>query len=1016
MKSFSNRFLSKIDHRNQIDEPLISLVSPFVNAEFYQYISNYHAESEFELPQHYVEVGLKLGLDPNPYFSGIAYLDQYPDVASANYTPFLHYINHGMKEGRDVFLSGWGKLEFRKAKFEEVTETKRYFQREHYVRQAKDLEKFDDDALVAHFLTVGILAGLEPCPKFFDAISKGEPRDIKIEEILGALQKNEILDRRLTKRSSNLQSREDGQKTADEIGPKDITDHQRNELDLIRSEFDFDFYRSQKTSFEGNDEDLLLDFYQIGWKEGYDPNPNFSTRFYLESNQDIASANINPFVHFLVFGKTEGRRPKFEKVHKLITDKNSTALPKNMQNLFLASSKQVSNRRATKAWPNCLSIHWIVPDFSKGGGGHMTIFRMIRYLENFGHNCTVWIDSPKQHSNEADAYDDIVKYFQCVSANVRFIDDSFGSIGGDVLIATSWETAYTAAKNTNFSERFYFVQDFEPSFYAMGAEYLLAENTYRLGLSCICASPWLKEKMESQYGCWSREFYLAYDHEIYNLEDRDDRKDSKKFKIALYSRKATPRRCVILAMAALELLSKERDDFEVHFFGAQKLGLTATPYEAYDHGVLAPDELASLYRECDIGICFSGTNYSLVPQEMMACGLPVMELEGESTLRIFPNGVVSFVKPDPNGIAINLSKFIERPEKLDHQRQSAFEWVEQFSWEESARKVESAILEKLNQRNQLKKPKVINAKQIQLDVVIPTFNGIGEIEAVIGSLRQQKSFEQIQIYCVDSSSSDGTNEWLKKQKDISVTTIVQSEFQHGKTRNLGASLGKSDFIAFLTQDAVPATSSWTVDILKMFSHYSDAAGLFGRHIAYPNHSIFTKYQISRMFDNFLKFPLAISKQTDLDRWNSGDQEWRQFLHFYSDNNSAMRRQVWNEIPYANIDYGEDQVWANDLINKGYQKLYAPTVAVFHSHDYDEKQTYERARTEAEFFKEHFGYVLCDLQQDQLDQIVWKETRQIEGWGRAHGANEQEILQEIKNVSAKYHGWLQGSQDQTKTVN
>src|SRR5262249_22544563 len=31
--------------------------------------------------------------------------------------------------------------------------------------------------------------------------------------------------------------------------------------------------------------------------------------------------------------------------------------------------------------PNALSIHWVIPEFGAGGGGHMNIFRIVRWLE-----------------------------------------------------------------------------------------------------------------------------------------------------------------------------------------------------------------------------------------------------------------------------------------------------------------------------------------------------------------------------------------------------------------------------------------------------------------------------------------------------------------------------------------------------------------------------------------------------------------------------------------------------------
>ena len=43
--------------------------------------------------------------------------------------------------------------------------------------------------------------------------------------------------------------------------------------------------------------------------------------------------------------------------------------------------------------PKSLHIHWVIPNFTPGLGGHMTIFRAIDYLERCGHQCTIWVHS-----------------------------------------------------------------------------------------------------------------------------------------------------------------------------------------------------------------------------------------------------------------------------------------------------------------------------------------------------------------------------------------------------------------------------------------------------------------------------------------------------------------------------------------------------------------------------------------------------------------------------------------------
>ena len=46
-----------------------------------------------------------------------------------------------------------------------------------------------------------------------------------------------------------------------------------------------------------------------------DPGPNFSTRYYLQSNPDVAAAGINPLLHFILHGCFEGREATASDLH-----------------------------------------------------------------------------------------------------------------------------------------------------------------------------------------------------------------------------------------------------------------------------------------------------------------------------------------------------------------------------------------------------------------------------------------------------------------------------------------------------------------------------------------------------------------------------------------------------------------------------------------------------------------------------------------------------------------------------
>jgi GT2 family glycosyltransferase len=523
--------------------------------------------------------------------------------------------------------------------------------------------------------------------------------------------------------------------------------------------------------------------------------------------------------------------------------------------------------------------------------------------------------------------------------------------------------------------------------------------------------------MSEKYGLWARSFDLAYAPENYLiLEDLSGieqlllgmaKSDSEPFNICVYARDHTPRRCVSLALAGLEILAQSRSDFVVHFFGQDQLSFTQVPYKAVNHGVLDADQLALLYNYCDLGVSFSGTNYSLVPQEMMACGLPLVELEGDSTAAVFPAGVVQIAPVSPSGIANSMAQLLDSQSQRQTIADKALQWVGQFCWEKSGRLVESAIKEYLGVSEQVQSPYVNRVKGHSLDVGIPTYNGLKEIVPVIEALRRQKNRSDFQIHCIDSSSSDGTTQWLRQQSDIALTVIKGQDFQHGRTRNDLIGATNAPLFAFLTQDATPATDAWATDILMMFGRAPYAGALFGRHIAYHHHSKWTKYQMHQHFAGFLNHPLCVSKATDPIKWSSGDIGWRQFLHFFSDNNAVVNRLAWSEIPYPHVAYGEDQVWANSLIHAGWSKLYSPTAAVFHSHEYTTKETFDRSKIESIFFQEHFGYRIGSLSPAQSSSDAEREILGFRRWGLLHQLSSAEIQFEETKIIAKHEGWNSG---------
>ncbi|MEM7567680.1 MAG: glycosyltransferase, partial [Pseudomonadota bacterium] len=476
-------------------------------------------------------------------------------------------------------------------------------------------------------------------------------------------------------------------------------------------------------------------------------------------------------------------------------------------------------------------------------------------------------------------------------------------------------------------------------------------------------------------------------------------------RIAFYARRFTARRAVDLGLLALEELSRRGHAFFVDFFGADQV-IEAADYPFINHGVVSPTQLAALYRDATIGVVFSATNYSLVPQEMMASGLPLVELDVESTQAIYPDAVATRAAVDPIRIADAMEALLFDPERRARQRDAASEWVAQFSWDGAVDVIESALTERLAELGHVATAPAPTPDTPKVSVVIPTLNGGERLMDVLERVKAQTLGAPFEILAIDSGSTDGTLERMEADPAVMVHRIPKSEFGHGRTRNLGVELTSGDYVAFLTQDALPVGDNWLSDLVIALDHYPMAGGAFGRHIALPDADPFTKRDMDAHFRQFLDLPLIHARDTDPARWASGDVGWRQILHFYSDNSSILRRSVWKEIPMRDVAYGEDQLFARDIVEAGYQKIYVPSSVVEHSHDYDEAETYERARTESAFFLKYFGYDLMpdgNAMQPVLDGLNASD----EAWALAHGVPADAIEARKALNAARLRGHLDG---------
>jgi len=341
-----------------------------------------------------------------------------------------------------------------------------------------------------------------------------------------------------------------------------------------------------------------------------------------------------------------------------------------------------------------LRIAMLLPPFRRGSGGHSTLLQILARLERRGHVCSVWVhDVMRMHQSD---WPGVLRwnlrdFFAPIEAPVYKGFDAWQ--GADIAIATGWQTVYPALLRDACRARVYIVNDHEPEFYATSVERALAERTYSQGLYCMSASPWLRDLLAERYGAEGEAFQLGVQHDVYRPRPVARSEDT----VIYYARHGTARRAVPTGLAALRELYERRPQTRILLFGDQNPCETAFPYEHL--GVLKADELAWLYAEATVGLCLSMTNFSLMPKEMLACGLPCVELAGVSAESIFgQDGPIELAELDPMALADALERLLEDRELRERRSREGIAFVASHTWEHATDQVEAGLRHALRLR------------------------------------------------------------------------------------------------------------------------------------------------------------------------------------------------------------------------------------------------------------------------------------------------------------------------------
>lgn len=359
--------------------------------------------------------------------------------------------------------------------------------------------------------------------------------------------------------------------------------------------------------------------------------------YYRKHDKGSASTIIAPTREYAEVLKVQER---IEKKYELNESQKKWQKKRRMMMGFVENERNLNKNGR---------IACLIPDFKEGYGGHRTIFQNMNELIKNGYACDIYVRTIYGDRRPVDIYNDIVKWY--------------GDFGGDIftgyelakqydaVIATSWDTV-KPARTLDAKNKLYFIQDYEPWFYSMGEDHLMARETYKYGFKGISIGKWLSEKIQREFGMKVKNFDFCADLDVYKKDENIKKENA----ICFIFQPDKPRRCVGLGLRALQIVQQKYPDVKIYLFGSPKMEIYNL--QAKHLGILGTKECNDLYNRCKVGLCLSATNPSRAPFEMMAAGLPVVEMGLENNLYDLPEDGCLLAEPSPEAIANAIIKIL----------------------------------------------------------------------------------------------------------------------------------------------------------------------------------------------------------------------------------------------------------------------------------------------------------------------------------------------------------------------
>lgn len=334
-------------------------------------------------------------------------------------------------------------------------------------------------------------------------------------------------------------------------------------------------------------------------------------------------------------------------------------------------------------------ITFVIERMAKYSGGQTSILRLGTELAKLGYEVGYIVYKKQSQKEMIECATANLSYYQGEMYTNHFLD----KLCSDIVIASSWDTVSFAKSMKGY--KMYFLQDYEPYFFPFGELFLMAKKTYEQGLHMVSLGPWNKEMVEKNCQVLSSVDVVEFPYESkeYPLCKRNYKEYSKKSKITIaiylkYYGKRLPCITQYLLSEVKKEFQKDGIELDLKYFGEDKSFKCAG---GENLGMLSKKQLFELYKGADFGLVASMSNISLVPYEMLATGLPLIEFEDGTFPYFFPEESAILISLNPKDLYMKLKKAMKNPEELERMQKNSRNKLKELSWKKTAEQFSDII-------------------------------------------------------------------------------------------------------------------------------------------------------------------------------------------------------------------------------------------------------------------------------------------------------------------------------------